>query len=554
MDRGQAFNVLTAPGALFEIIEGQAGGRRHRVFRNGPETLRDLYNSARSERPFIAFQDERLTFDEASTRSAAIAACLATEFGVGKGDRVAIAMRNNPEWILAFQAVTSLGAIVVALNAHWTADELIFGLTDSGAKFLFADEQRAVALAAAPRPDALRVAVVRGSPPPGMLAFDETFSGGTGAAPDLPIDPDDDATILYTSGSTGRPKGVVSTHRNIITTLLSWELDNAVLAHGAPVAETSPPPDLASLLSVPLFHVTGLHAGYLGGLRAQRRLVIMPRWDAREAARLIEAHRITHLTAPAAITGDLVVVAEAGGHDLSSLMAIGGGGAARAPSQVREIDRVFPNAAPATGWGMTETNASGVSIYGAEYLLRPESSGRASHVMDLRIVDEVGQVLPTFGVGELQVRGASVMRDYWMRPDARAAAFDGDWLRTGDIAYLDDEGYLFIVDRLKDLVIRGGENIGCGLVEAALVEHPAVLEAVVYGLPDARLGERVAATIRTSEPVAEADLRAFLSQRLARFQVPDFIRVVPQPLARTESGKVHRRLIRSEALAEAEAS
>lgn len=552
MERDDIVRRLTGPGAPFEIVEGQAGGRHHRVFRNGPASLRDLYEAARSDRPFIAFGDERLTFDEAWQRSATIATGLARTFGVGKGDRVAIAMRNNPEWILAFQAITSLGAIVVALNAHWTTEELVFGLTDSGARVLFADEQRAYGLEPAlDRLGSLRIVVVRGPAPAGMLAYGAVFGAAQDAAPrKAAIEPDDDATILYTSGSTGRPKGVVSTHRNILTTLLSWELDSAVMAQGAPEANGSAPPDLASLLAVPLFHVTGLHAGYLGGLRAQRRLVIMPRWSAQDAARLIETHRITHLTAPAAITGDLVAVAAAGGHDLSSLLAVGGGGAARAPNQVREIDRVFPNAAPATGWGMTETNASGVSIYGAEYLGRPESSGRASHVMDLRIVDEAGAVLPPFAQGELQVRGASVMRGYWQRPDADAEAFDGDWFRTGDVAYIDGDGYLFIVDRLKDLVIRGGENIGCGLVEAALVEHPAVIEAVVYGVPDERLGERVAATIRAEAPVADEELKAFLVTRLARFQVPDFIRVVAEPLARTESGKIHRRLIRSQALLE----
>ncbi|MDZ4375333.1 MAG: AMP-binding protein, partial [Phenylobacterium sp.] len=352
MERDDVVRRLTGAGAPFEIVEGQAGGRRHRVFRNGPASLRDLCRDTRSDRPFIAFGDERLTFDEAWRRSAAIATGLARAFGVGKGDRVAIAMRNNPEWILAFQAITSLGAVVVALNAHWTADELVFGLTDSSAKVLFADEQRAASLERAlDRLGELRIVVVRGAAPAGMLAYETVFGSlQDGSLPEAAIEPDDDATILYTSGSTGRPKGVVSTHRNILTTLLSWELDSAVMAHGAPVAEGAEPPDLAALLSVPLFHVTGLHAGYLGGLRAQRRLVIMSRWNAQEAARLIETHRITHLTAPAAITGDLVAIAAAGGYNLSSLLAIGGGGAARAPTQVRELDRVFPNAAPATGW------------------------------------------------------------------------------------------------------------------------------------------------------------------------------------------------------------
>jgi long-chain acyl-CoA synthetase len=288
-------------------------------------------------------------------------------------------------------------------------------------------------------------------------------------APSRPFGPDDDAIMLYTSGSTGEPKGAVSSHRAVISALMSWELD----AFAAWETTLLPrpvegAPQGAALLSVPLFHVTGLHAVYLASFRWQRRVVSMWKWDVAEGARIIAAERITSFVAPPAVTGDLVEAARAGGHDLSSLVQVGGGGAARAPEQVRAIDASFEGAYPATGWGMTETNAIGTGIAAADYLAHPESSGRVSAVLDIRIVGEDGGLLGVGQRGELQIRGASMFRTYWNRPDADAAAFDGEWFKTGDVAYLDEEGFLYIVDRIKDLVIRGGENIGCGTVEAAL--------------------------------------------------------------------------------------
>jgi long-chain acyl-CoA synthetase len=309
----------------------------------------------------------------------------------------------------------------------------------------------------------------------------------------------------------------------------------------------------ATLLAVPLFHATGSHAVYLASYRAQRRIVCMYKWDVALAADLIEREQITTVVAPAAMTGDLVAFAEREKRDLSSLAMVGGGGAPRAPAQVRNIDRAFKRAAPNTGWGMTETNAIGTGIAGKDYLDRPESSGRCSAVLDLRIVGEAGQVLSAGERGELQVRGTSVIRGYWNRPDANAETFVDGWLRTGDVAYLDKEGFLYIVDRIKDLVIRGGENIGCGAVEAALLEHPDVIEASVYGVPDDRLGEEVGATLHVRGALDAAALRAFLEPRLAAFEIPRYVRFSDGPLPRTASGKILKRQLREEAARELEA-
>lgn len=550
MNRDQALAALTAPGEAYELEEIELYGRPCRAFRNAPATLRDLYHDNRSDLPFIVYEDERLSFEDVWQQACRIGHLLIDEYGLEKGDRVAISMRNYPEWIMAFSAVTSIGGVAVAMNAMWQPDEMAYGLQDCGAKVLFADQERLDRFAACPEPrPELSVLAVRARQPlaEGVRDLDEALEGI--AATDMPsIDmrPEDDATIIYTSGSTGHPKGAVSCHRNLITALLSWELDAraAALLQGIefPVPEQQP----VALLAVPLFHATGSHAVYLASYRAQRRIVSMYRWDVAKAAELVARERVSSFVAPAAMTGDLVEYARGSNCDLSSLATVGGGGAPRAPEQVRGIDRTFSNAIPNTGWGMTETNAIGTGIGGQDYLDRPESSGRCSAVLDLRVVDDSGKELPQGERGELQIRGTSVIRGYWNRPDANAEVFVDGWLRTGDVAYLDAEGYLFIVDRIKDLVIRGGENIGCGAVEAALLEHPAVVEASVYAVPDARLGEEVGATVYARDRIDEAELRAFLEPRLARFEIPRYLHVSDEPLPRIASGKLFKRQLREE--------
>lgn len=553
--RQQALETFTGPGQPYELVNEQVANRTLRVFRNAPGSLRELYESTASELPFLSYQDERWTFAQAWQAAARIGHVLVHDCGIRPGDRVAIAMRNYPEWILAFTAITSIGAVAVAMNGHWQTDEMAYALTDSGAAVLFADQERIDRLPAiSAKLQVLAVRPTRPLPAGVRLLQDLTEARGTVAMPSVTIAQDDPATLLYTSGSTGHPKGVLSSHRNILAALLSWELDRAVADAVAGIVPPQPgDPSVAqagTLLAVPLFHVTGLNASYLAGYRAQRRMVCMYRWDAQQAAALIQDQRLTSMVAPAAMSGDLVRVAQSQQYDLSSLLALGGGGAPRAPEQVGQIAASFPNALPATGWGMTETNAIGTGIGGQDYLDHPESSGRCSQVLELKIIDESGQELPTGQRGELLVRGTSVFSGYWQQPEVTAKSFIGDWFRTGDVAYLDEDGFLYIVDRIKDLIIRGGENIGCGMVEAALLQHPDVHEAAVYAVPDERLGEEVGATVYGSAQLDVDALRTYLSQHLARFAVPRYIFCAKAPLPRTPSGKIFKREIRLAALAE----
>ena len=555
--RLDAFARITAVGEPYELVDREDIRGPVQTFVNAPTSLRQVYEDAASDVEFVVAEDQRWTFAEFWNDAATIGHLLVHDLGVRKGDRVAISMRNYPEWMLAFAAATSVGAIAVAMNSLWNADEMAYGLTDSGAKVLFADAERLALVESMAEPiEGLQVVAVRhiGSPAADVELAVRMAEIGSVPMPEVDIAPTDSALILYTSGSTGHPKGVLSNHHNVIVALMAWEVEHGALTERpgnvvAPKEGSGLVP--ASLLGIPLFHVLGLHAVFLASFRGQRKLVAMYKWDASVAAELIERERIVTFTGPPAVSGDLVRVAQSEGRDLSSLLSVGGGGAARPPEQVGQIDDTFEKALPNTGWGMTETNAIGTLILGAEYSERRLSSGPALCVIDLRVVDDDGNELQSGERGELQVRGPSMFREYWNKPEATADSFAEDgWFKTGDVAYIDTDGHLFIVDRIKDLIIRGGENIGCGGVEAALSSHPKVIEAAVYSVPDDRLGEEVGTTMYVTEDFDETELREYLVDHLAKYEIPRYVTTMTEPLPRTGSGKLLKRQLRDDTITE----
>jgi long-chain acyl-CoA synthetase len=540
--------LLTAPGSRLEMAEAVIRGIRTRIWKNTPPDLAFLLRHSRShgERLFTIYEDERISYDASFRASAALAAEL-VRLGVGKGDRVAIAMANLPEWPAAFFAIVSLGAIAVPLNAWWTGPELEYGLTDSGAKVLIADSARWQRIAPLRPPSLEHVIVARaGGQFPGTTDLEDLVgSPPTWAAlpdadlPEVSIAPDDPATILYTSGTTGQPKGALGTHRNLLTNILSVGYSNAraALRRGETPPEAQP---RTALMVIPLFHCTALSAMLMGTMVVGHTIVFMRKWDPLEAMAIIERERIQMTGGVPTIAWQIIEHPERSRFDLSSLETISYGGAPAAPELVKKIWEEF-GALPGNGWGMTETTATVTSHVGEDYLNRPDSAGPAVPIADLRIMSLEGKSeLPVGEVGELWAKGPQIVQGYWNKPEATAATFVDGWVRTGDLARLDAEGFLYIVDRAKDMVIRGGENIYSIEVENVLFDHPAVMDAALIGLPHRTLGEEPAAVVHLAPGMdaSEATLKAWVRERLAVFKTPVRIAFLPDPLPRNANGKI----------------
>jgi acyl-CoA synthetase (AMP-forming)/AMP-acid ligase II len=472
-------------------------------------------------------------------------------------------MRNYPEWIFAFMATTSLGAIAVPMNGWWTTEELDFGLEDCGAKLVVADRERVERIHPLMDNLGLKLISVR------CDAYDdiriERFEDLMEKTPacELPaakIDPDDDAIILYTSGSTGYPKGVVSTHRAVLSALTTWRLFGTSLLMAAFEAidektaaelESQPTYQPATLMTIPLFHSTGCHSLFLLSILLGRKIVLMYKWDSEKALELIERERITSFLGVPTMSWELLQSPNLDRYDLSSLQDISGGGAAQPPDHVAALKEKFPNKSPGLGYGLTETNALGAVHNGESYLLKPGSTGRPlPPVLEMKIVDDDGKQVPTGERGEVWIKGPCNFRAYWNKPEAtREAITDDGWFRTSDIGTFDEDGFLYIVDRAKDIVIRGGENIACLEVEAAIYKHPDVLEASVFGVPDERLGEEMAAVVALKsgrKPTAES-IQQFLSDHLAKFKVPTYLWLQQEKLPRIATGKIDKRQLRKTA-------
>ncbi len=439
-------------------------------------------------------------------------ALLVDRYGVQHGDRVGIAMRNYPEWIIAFQAITSIGAVAVAFNAWWTTDELEYGFQDCGAKVALVDQERAERLA--PVQASLGLAVIGVRLDDDLEGVDrlEDVLDPAATLPEVPVDPDDDATILYTSGTTGHPKGAVSTHRAVLSGLLAFGARSTVSALMEPAKAPDPdaPKDRTSyILVVPLFHATGLIPVMLGTTASGAKLVMMYRWDPERALELIERERVTAFVGVPTMSWDLLESPDFEKRDTSSLVSVGGGGAPAPAELVRRVDKGFAKGKPQIGYGMTETNAYGPGNSGADYLRKPTSSGRAVPVMEVRVVDDGGNPVPTGEVGEICFRGPNLIRGYWNKPEATAEVIDADgWLRSGDLGRLDDEGFIYVEDRAKDMVLRAGENIYCAEVEGVVYEFPGVSEAAVFGVAHERLGEEVALAVVPSTDDFDVDALA----------------------------------------------
>lgn len=546
----EAAAAVTGPGERFEIETIDVAGVPVKAFKNAPRSLRAIFDTARArgDQTFLVYEDERWSFAEVMAHVDAMASLLVERYGVAPGDRVAVGMRNYPEWVIAFAAVTSIGAVSVSLNAWWTPDELDYALEDCGATVLVADIERVERGLAAAQRLGCRILAVRapGELPDGVDRWEDLRSLGA-PMPEVDVTPDHDATILYTSGTTGHPKGAVSTHRAVVQALLGFGCKTAMDKLRRPEEAAQPsgfPPTF--ILIVPLFHVTGCVPVMLSCFSSGLKLVMMYKWDADRALELIERERVTNFVGVPTQSWDLLESPRFADTDTSSLASIGGGGAPAPPELVKRVASSFKGGKPSIGYGMTETNAYGPGNNGIDYVEHPTSTGRATPILELAVRDPEGHDLPVGERGEIWFKGPHLIRGYWNKPEATAETIVDGWLRSGDLGRIDDEGFVYVEDRAKDMVLRAGENVYCAEVEAAIYEHPAVYEAAVFGVPHDRLGEEVAAAVyvRPGHDLTVEDLQAHVAERLAGFKVPSVVRIVHEALPRNAAGKILKREIR----------
>ncbi len=518
----EAHARLTAPGEPFETVETLVCGVRMRVWKHVPSTAAEAFAGARGfgAHEFLVHGQERVTYD-GFTRASLRIARLLIESGLKKGDRVGLVMRNLPDWPVVFMGALLAGAIAIPLNAWWTGSELAYVLRDCGARFLFADGERLARLEDLPH-GVDRVFVTRAVNPPSAVTMLEDVIGSPGQwhdladcpLPDVSLAPEDDATIFYTSGTTGAPKGVLGTHRALTTNIFATPFSNArnAMRHGETPGATGR--HRVTRLAVPFFHVIGSLSVLPPNIVSGGKLVLMRKFDAGEAAALIEKEKVTVTGGVPAIALSLLDGAQ--GHDLSSLELVTFGGA---PSPSSLPVRIFDDlgAWPGQGWGMTETSATCTSHSGLDYLHRPASSGPALPVCRLKVMDGDEELAPG-KPGDLWAFGPNVVKGYWNRPHETAEAFRDGWLRTADLAMLDEEGFLTILDRHQDLLIRGGENIYCIEVENVLIQHPAVADAALIGLAHPLLGEVPAALVeaRPGAQVSESEIQDFVANAWRR--------------------------------------
>ncbi|MEM7140779.1 MAG: class I adenylate-forming enzyme family protein [Actinomycetota bacterium] len=548
---------ITAPGMPLELADAEIRGRTYPIFVNAQNDLASAFATAgaRGDLDFLVYEDEHWSYADVVAHGHALAAALVEDYGIGKGDRVAIAMRNYPEWITAVVGIAAAGAVSVPLNAWWEADELDYGLTDSGARVAIVDAERLARIAAPiARGDVEAIVVRSDARRDRAVGYDEVVTPGR-AAPTIGIDPDDDATIMYTSGTTGPAKGAVHTHRNHCQAIMAFgcrAVVGSAMAKAKAEAEGETPepgPDRACfILAVPLFHITGFVPVMLGSFINGSKLVMMYKWDPRKALEHVEAEAVTNFVGVPTMVQDLLEVPDFDRYDTSSLRQVGGGGGPAAPELVRRVESTFSRGRPGLGYGMTETTAYGPQNAADDYVARPRSTGRPVPVMALKVVDEQGEELPVGEQGEICFYGPTVIREYWNKPDATAEAFYDGWLRSGDLGRIDEDGFVYVEDRAKDMVIRAGENIGCIEVEAAIADHPSVYENTVFGLPHERLGEELACAIYLKDGAAldPDELREFLSSRLAGFKIPTVIDIRDEMLPRSPQGKILKRVVRDE--------
>ena len=552
-DSNQLFNEIVSelikPGEIFETREIQdEKGNSFSEYVTFPDNLKGYFDFGllHADKDFLVYESERYTFKETISKASQVGNALIEE-GIQKGDRVAICMQNNPEFIFAYMGIVGIGAVCVPLNSWWVPDEIIYAMEHCDAKVLFGDQKRLKGLESLTN---VKKIITTYTPDDSFESFDDFTKNHSEEWPDIDINRDDHATIYYTSGSTGKPKGVLSSQRGVISSMFSWAFISTVLSQrearlgkdATPLASS----ESSILLCVPLFHATGSHVAFLMSILVGRKVVMMKKWDAGDAIKLISKEKVSDITGVPTQTWELLNHPDRDKYDLSSLKVLGGGGGPRPAEHVKLLDENFKGR-PGIGYGLTETNALGTLASGDEYLQNPSSAGRVvPPLTEIKIIDSNWNELPEGEIGEVAIKSQSNMLGYWKNEDATKECINNEgWFKSGDMGKFDGP-FLYIVDRIKDMVIRGGENIACPEVENAIYEHPDVLEASVFGIPDERLGEILcsAVVLREGSNLNKDDLVKFLSDKLAAFKIPALIKFMDSNLPLVASGKFDKPALR----------
>ena len=549
---------ITADDAPFALREFDVDGQLLKGFVNAPADLVQLLQAGRGHgsKTFIVYEGRRLSFDQFFEQVDILGSQLQTHYGVGRGDRIAIAMRNAPEWAIAFVAAALCGAVIVPLNSWGKTDELLYGLQDCGASILVCDSQRFGLIEHSLEDLALQLIVVEPVADPQsekVSSFANVLARGLAEPFNIAkVAPNDSAIIIYTSGSTGFPKGAIQRHVSVSQALMNmYFLGMLTMAMEGPRELRGGSEQETPLLTVPLFHGTGLVSGLLMPLQLGQKVVMMYKWDTEDALKLIESEKITGLTSVPAVLQNLFTHPAYEQYDTSSLFRVGAAGAATPEGLPELIESKIDKVSRSAGWGMTETMSVGTTMSGEIYNLNPAASGIQSPLVELRFVGADGKPLPQGEIGEIQIRGITVCAGYWNRPEASAEIRDGSWMKTGDLGKLDSDGFLHITGRIKEIVIRGGENIYPGEIENVAYSLEPIQEVVVFGIPDADMGEEMVmvAYAKPSAGISADDLRAHVTTKLAAYKVPKYIDLVEEPLPQNASGKLFKRKIQEEYLA-----
>ncbi|WP_226699512.1 class I adenylate-forming enzyme family protein [Qipengyuania gaetbuli] len=541
--------AVTAPGQMFELKMVERRGVEMPAFVNAPPSLAHYFAHFCNEKKDVLFLvdgDLRLTFGEVYAAATKVAHGLATFHGVKKGDRVGIAARNSANWMIAYMGTLMAGGCATLLNGWWTGEELAYGIDLCGCSLILADAPRAARMEDA---DIKAKVVIFGHGEP-ATGLSEIWADGDTAMKMLgELGPSDLATILYTSGSTGHPKGAYSDHLGVVSGTMNYVAQTAMILQILTERGEAPTVQPSALVAVPLFHVTGEIPLFLQSFALGRKLVLMPKWDAREALRLLDEEKVTYFVGVPLMSYEMATHPERDQFDLSSCKSFAAGGSPRPPEHVKKIKDAFPEGFPLLGYGLTETNAVGCGNLNENYIAKPGSTGMASKpLVDLAILDDDGNKLASGAVGEVCIRSVCNFLGYWKNEDATKSAYTDDaYFRTGDLGYVDEDGYLFIVDRKKDIIIRGGENISCIEVEEAIYAHEAVAECSVFGVPDERFGEIPAAVYMThpGKDLTPDDLREFLAEHIAAFKIPAHVFRSADHLPRLGTQKVDKRTVKA---------